>query len=62
MPPVPPTPPPLPLQDPAPLKGDEEKDSDEEEFFADLPMDAELEEAAVEQRAILALFETRCCD
>jgi hypothetical protein len=35
-----------------------EEDSDEEEFLAQLPMDAEAEVAAAEQRAILASFET----
>jgi hypothetical protein len=36
-----------------------EEDSDDEEFFANLPTDAEPEEATAEQRTILALFETR---
>jgi hypothetical protein len=58
-PPPPPPPPPSPLQDPAPLQGEEEEDSDEEEFLAELPMDAEAEEAAAEQRAIVASFETQ---
>jgi hypothetical protein len=31
-------------------------DSDDEEFLAQLPTDVEAEEAAVEQRAILASF------
>jgi hypothetical protein len=53
-PPLPPTPPP-----PPPTQGDEEEDSDDEELFANLPMDAESEEAAAEQRAILASFEMR---
>jgi hypothetical protein len=35
------------------------EDSDEEEFLAQLPTDAEAEEAAAEQRAILASFETQ---
>ena len=56
-PPAPP-PPPLPL-DPAPPQGEEEEDSDDEEFLAELPTDAEAEEAAVEQRAIVASFETQ---
>jgi hypothetical protein len=54
-PPPPPPPPPLTLQEPAPPQGDEKGDSDDEEFFADLPTDAE--EATAEQRAILASFE-----
>jgi hypothetical protein len=58
-PPPPPPPPPLPLQDPAPPQGDEEEDSDEEEFLAELPMDAEAKEAIVEQRVIIASFETQ---
>jgi hypothetical protein len=57
--PPPPPPPPPPLQEPAPSQGDEEEDSDNEEFFVDLPTDAESEEAAVEQRAILTSFEMR---
>jgi hypothetical protein len=56
---VPPTPSPPP-QEPAPPKGKEEEDSDEEEFLAQLPSD--VEEAAVEQREILASFETQCRD
>jgi hypothetical protein len=55
----PPPPPPLPPQEPAQPQGEEEEDSDEEEFLAQLPTDAEAEEAAVEQRAILASFETQ---
>jgi hypothetical protein len=55
--PLPPPPPPPPLQDPAPPQGEEKKDSDDEEFLAELPMDAEAEKAAAEQRAIVALFE-----
>jgi hypothetical protein len=58
-PPPPPPPPPLPPQEPAPPQGKEEEDSDEEEFLAQLPTDAETEEAATEQRAILAWFETQ---
>jgi hypothetical protein len=57
-PPPPPQPPLPPLHDPAPPQSDEEEDSDNEEFLAQLPMDMEAEEAAVEQRAILASFET----
>jgi hypothetical protein len=34
-------------------------DSDDEEFLAELPTDTEAEEAAVEQRAIVASFETQ---
>jgi hypothetical protein len=57
-PPPPQPPPPLPPpQEPAPLESEEEEDSDEEEFLAQLPTDAEAEEAAAEQRAILASFE-----
>jgi hypothetical protein len=56
-PPLPPPPPPPPLQDPAPPQGEEEEDSDEE-FLADLPTDAEAEEVAAEQKAIVASFET----
>jgi hypothetical protein len=56
-PPSPPPPPP-----PPPPQGYEEEDSDDEEFFADLPADAESEEAAMEQGAILASFETWCHD
>jgi hypothetical protein len=51
-----PPPPPPPPQDPALPQGEEEEDSDEEEFLAQLPTDAEAEEAAAEQRAILASF------
>jgi hypothetical protein len=59
-PPPPPPPPPSPQpQEPAPPQGDEEEDSNDEEFFVDLPTDAESEEAAAEQGAILASFETR---
>jgi hypothetical protein len=39
-------------------QGDEE-DSDDEEFFIDLSMDAESEERAAEERAILMSFETQ---
>jgi hypothetical protein len=54
----PPPPPPPPPQDPALPQGEEEEeDSDYEEFLAELPTDAEAEEAAVEQRAIIASFE-----
>jgi hypothetical protein len=53
---TPPPPPPLP-QDTTSSQGEEE-DSDEEEFLAQLPTDAEAEEATAEQRAILASFET----
>lgn len=56
-PPAPPLPPPP--QDPAPPQGEEEEDSDDEEFLAELPTDAEAEEAAAEQRAIVASFETQ---
>jgi hypothetical protein len=57
---APPLPPPLPpLQDPAPPQGEEEEDSDDEELLVELPTDAEAEEAAVEQRAIVASFETQ---
>jgi hypothetical protein len=56
-PPAPPPPPPP--QDPAPPQGEEEEDSDDEEFLAELPTDAEAEEAAAEQRAIVASFETQ---
>jgi hypothetical protein len=54
-------PPPLPPrpQEPAPPQGEEKEDSDEEEFLAQLPTDAEAEEATVEQRAILESFETQ---
>jgi hypothetical protein len=56
----PPPPPPLPLpQDPALLQGEEEEDSDDEEFLTELPTDAEAEEAATEKRAIIASFETQ---
>jgi hypothetical protein len=55
-PPLPPPPPP-PLQEPALPQGDQEEDSDDEEFLAQLPTDAETEEAAAEQREILASFE-----
>jgi hypothetical protein len=55
--PPPPPPPPPPPQDPAPPQGEEEEDSDDEEFLAELPTDAEAEEAAAEQRAIIASFE-----
>jgi hypothetical protein len=53
---VPPAPPPPPPQDPALPQGEEEEDSDNEEFLAQLPTDAEAEEAAAKQRAIVALF------
>jgi hypothetical protein len=56
-PPLPPLPPPP--QDPAPPQGEEEEDSDDEEFLAELPTEAEAEEAAAEQRAIAASFETQ---
>jgi hypothetical protein len=59
--PPPPPPPPPPLQDPAPPQGEEE-DSDNEEFLVELPTDAEAEEAAAEQRAIVASFEMQLCD
>jgi hypothetical protein len=55
---VPPPPPPLP-QEPGLTQGDEEEDSDKEEFLAQLPMDAEAEEATAEQREIIASFETQ---
>jgi hypothetical protein len=61
-PPAPPPPPPPPPQDPALPQGEEEEDSDDEEFLAELPTDAEAEEAATEQRAIIALFKTQCRD
>jgi hypothetical protein len=35
-----------------------EEDTDDEEFFTDLPTDTEAEETVAEQRAILAPFET----
>jgi hypothetical protein len=38
---------------------DEEEGSDDKEFYASLPMEVDAEEAAAEQRAILASFETR---
>jgi hypothetical protein len=57
--PPPPPPPSPPPHDPAPSQGDEEKDSDNEEFLPQLPTDTEVEEAAAEQRAILASFETQ---
>jgi hypothetical protein len=56
---APPPPPPPPPQEPAPPHGEEEEDSDEEEFLAQLPTEAEAKEAAAEQRAILASFETQ---
>jgi hypothetical protein len=63
VPPVPlPPPPPSLLQDPAPPQGEEEEDSDNEELLTELPTDAKAEEAATEQRAIVALFETQCRD
>jgi hypothetical protein len=40
-----------------PPQGEGEEDSDDEEFLAELSMDAEAEEAATEQRAIVASFE-----
>jgi hypothetical protein len=55
---VPPPPPPSP-QEPALPQGDEVEDSDDEEFFTDLPTDAESEEVTAEQRAILTSFEMR---
>jgi hypothetical protein len=58
-PPAPLPPPPPPPQDPAPPQGKEEEDSDDEEFLAELPTDAEVEEAAAEYRAIIASFETQ---
>jgi hypothetical protein len=58
-PPPSPPPPPLLLQELAPLHSEEEEDSDDEEFLAQLPMDAEAEEAATEQRTILASFKTQ---
>jgi hypothetical protein len=58
-PPAPPPPPPSPPQDPALPQGEEEEDSDNEEFLAELPTDAEAKEAAAEQRAIVASFETQ---
>jgi hypothetical protein len=57
-PPAPPPPPPLPPSPPPP-QGEEEEDSDDEEFLAELPTDAEAEEAATEQRVIIASFETQ---
>jgi hypothetical protein len=60
-----PPPPPLPLPPPPPPQGDEEEDSnkeedsDKEKFLAQLLMGVEAEEAAAEQRAILASFETQ---
>jgi hypothetical protein len=54
---APPAPPPPP-QDPALPQGEEEEDSDDEEFLAELPTNAEAEEATAEQRAIVASFET----
>jgi hypothetical protein len=59
VPPAQPPPPPLLPQDPALPQGEEEEDSDDEEFLAELPMDAKAEEAAAEQRAIVASFETQ---
>jgi hypothetical protein len=58
-PPPPPSPPP---PSPPPPHGEEEEDSDKEEFLAQLPTDVEAKEAAAEQRAILASFETQRCD
>jgi hypothetical protein len=58
-PPAPPLPPPLPPQDLAPPQGEKEEDSDDEEFLAELPTDAEAEEAAAEQRPIIASLETQ---
>jgi hypothetical protein len=61
-PPAPAPPPPLPpppLQDPVPPQGEEEEDSDDEKFLAELPTDAEAEETTAEQRAIIASFETQ---
>jgi hypothetical protein len=52
-------PPPPPQEEPAPPWFDEEEDTDDKEFYADLPTDAEAEEPAAEQRAILPSFETR---
>jgi hypothetical protein len=57
--PPPPPPPPPPPQDPTLPQGEEAEDSDDEELLAELPTDAEAEEAAAEQRAIVALFETQ---
>jgi hypothetical protein len=54
-PPPPPLPPPP--QDQAPTQGEKEEDSGE--FLAQLPTDAEAEEAAAKQKAILASFETQ---
>jgi hypothetical protein len=51
-----PPPPPLP-QDPALPQGEEEEDSDDEELLDELLTDTEAEEAAAEQRAIVASFE-----
>jgi hypothetical protein len=53
----PPPPPPPPPQDLALPQGREEEDSNDEEFLAELPTDTEAEEAAAEQRAIVASFE-----
>jgi hypothetical protein len=60
-PPAPPPPPPSPPppQDPALPQGKEEEDSDDKELLAELPTDAEAEEAATEQRVIVASFETQ---
>jgi AMMECR1 domain-containing protein len=55
-PPAPPPPPPPPSQDLALPQGEEEEDSDKEEFLAELLTDAEAEEATAEQRAIVASF------
>jgi hypothetical protein len=38
---------------------DDEEDNDDEDLYADLPDDAEAEEAAAEQRALLMSFETQ---
>jgi hypothetical protein len=57
--PPPPPPPPLLPQDPAPPQGEEEEDFDDEEFLAELPTDAEADEPATEQRAIVVSFETQ---
>jgi hypothetical protein len=58
-PPPPPPPPSSSPQEPAPPQADKKEDSDDKEFNAGQPTDEEAEEAAAEQRAILASFETR---
>jgi hypothetical protein len=55
---TPPAPPPLPPPPPPP-QGEEEEDSDDEEFLAELPTDAEAEEATAEHTEIIASFETQ---